>query len=53
MDGWGVFSGGARLIAKLFLVAHLSMTVRSFFDGAPRIARQPYPALIREDGIHA
>ena len=27
MDVWGVFSGGARPIAKLFLVVHLSMTI--------------------------
>lgn len=27
MDAWGVFSGGARQVAKLFLVFHLLMTV--------------------------
>ena len=27
MDVWGVFSGGARPIAKLFLVVHLLMTI--------------------------
>jgi hypothetical protein len=27
MDVWGVFSGGARAIAKVFLVIHLLMTV--------------------------
>jgi hypothetical protein len=27
MDVWGVFSGGARQVAKLFLVIHLLMTV--------------------------
>jgi hypothetical protein len=27
MDVWGVFSGGARPIAKVFLVVHLLMTV--------------------------
>jgi uncharacterized membrane protein len=27
MDVWGVFSGGARPIAKLFLVIHLLLTV--------------------------
>ena len=27
MDIWGVFSGDARPVAKLFLVIHLSMTV--------------------------
>jgi uncharacterized membrane protein len=27
MDVWGVFSGGARPVAKLFLVIHLLMTV--------------------------
>ena len=27
MDIWGMFSGGARPIAKLFLVVHLSLTV--------------------------
>jgi hypothetical protein len=26
-DVWSVFSGGARPIAKLFLVIHLSMTI--------------------------
>jgi hypothetical protein len=27
MDVWGVFSGGARQVMKLFLVIHLMMTV--------------------------
>jgi hypothetical protein len=27
MDVWGVFSGGARPVAKLFLVVHLLMTI--------------------------
>jgi hypothetical protein len=27
MDVWGVFSGGAREVAKIFLVIHLRMTV--------------------------
>jgi hypothetical protein len=27
MDVWGVFSGGARSVAKLFLVIHLLMTL--------------------------
>ena len=27
MDVWGVFSGGARPIAKVFLVVHLLMTI--------------------------
>jgi hypothetical protein len=27
MDVWGVFSGGARPIAKVFLVIHLALTV--------------------------
>jgi hypothetical protein len=27
MDVWGVFSGGARTVAQLFLVIHLLMTV--------------------------
>jgi hypothetical protein len=27
MDVWGVFSGGARPVAKVFLVIHLLMTV--------------------------
>jgi hypothetical protein len=27
MDVWGVFSGDARLVAKVFLVIHLLMTV--------------------------
>jgi hypothetical protein len=30
MDIWGVFSGGAREAAKLFLVIHLLMTVAFF-----------------------
>ena len=33
MDVWGVFSGGARSIAKLFLVIHLLMTVAFIVAG--------------------
>jgi hypothetical protein len=39
MDVWGVFSGGARPVAKVFLVIHLLMTVA--FVVAGRIGRQP------------
>ena len=27
MDVWGVFTGGARSVAKVFLVVHVSMTI--------------------------
>jgi hypothetical protein len=41
MDVWGVFSGGARLIAKVFLVIHLLMTVAFVVSGrAGRQARR-------------
>ncbi len=33
MDIWGVFSGGARPVAKLFLVIHLLMTVAFVLAG--------------------
>ena len=40
MDVWGVFSGGARPVMKLFLVIHLLMTVAFVVAGrAP--AREP------------
>jgi hypothetical protein len=38
MDVWGVFSGAARPIAKLFLVVHLLMTVG--FVAAGRASRR-------------
>jgi hypothetical protein len=33
MDSWGVFSGGARQAAKLFLVIHLLLTVAFIVAG--------------------
>jgi hypothetical protein len=33
MDIWGVFSGGARPVAKIFLVIHLLMTVAFIVAG--------------------
>ena len=33
MDIWGVFTGGARQAAKLFLVIHLSMTIAFIVAG--------------------
>ena len=42
MDVWGVFSGGARPIAKLFLVIHLLMTVAFVVAGRRGMgARRP------------
>jgi hypothetical protein len=41
MDVWGVFSGDARGVAKLFLVIHLLMTVA--FVVAGRASMQPRP----------
>jgi hypothetical protein len=38
MDVWGVFSGGARPVAKVFLVVHLLMTGAFFLAG--RAGRQ-------------
>lgn len=41
MDIWGVFGGGARQVAKVFLVIHLLMTVGFILAGrASRRARQ-------------
>jgi hypothetical protein len=33
MDAWGVFSGNARPVAKLFLLIHLLMTVACVLAG--------------------
>ena len=33
MDVWGVFSGGAREVAKLFLVIHVLITVGFLMAG--------------------
>jgi hypothetical protein len=33
VDVWGVFSGGARQIAKVFLVIHLLMTLAFILAG--------------------
>jgi len=52
-DVWGVFSGGARPIAKLFLVVHLSMTIAFVFQWQARDRASALPRTIREDGIHA
>jgi hypothetical protein len=41
MDLWGVFSGGARPIAKVFLVVHLLMTIG--FIMAWRASRRQRP----------
>jgi hypothetical protein len=40
MDVWGVFSGGARPAAKLFLVIHLLMTVAFVVEGRASIRAQ-------------
>jgi hypothetical protein len=40
MDVWGVFSGGAREVAKLFLVIHLLMTVAFVVAGRASMAAQ-------------
>lgn len=42
MDVWGVFSGGARPIAKLFLVIHLLVTVAFVVSG--RVSMRAYRA---------
>ena len=40
MDVWGVFSGGARPVAKLFLVIHLLMTVAFIVAGRDSVRAQ-------------
>jgi hypothetical protein len=40
MDVWGVFGGGARPIAKVFLVIHLLMTVVFILAGRASMARR-------------
>jgi hypothetical membrane protein len=40
MDVWGVFSGGARPVAKLFLVIHLLMTVAFVVAGRASMRAQ-------------
>ena len=40
MDIWGVFSGGARSVAKLFLVIHLLMTVALVVTGRASMRAQ-------------
>jgi hypothetical protein len=40
MDVWGVFSGGARPAAKLFLVIHLLMTVAFVVAGRASMRAQ-------------
>ena len=40
MDIWGVFSGGARPVAKLFLVIHLLMTVAFVVAGRAAVRAQ-------------
>jgi hypothetical protein len=40
MDVWGVFSGGAREVAKLFLVIHLLMTVAFIVAGRASMPAQ-------------
>jgi hypothetical membrane protein len=39
MDVWGVFTGGARPVAKLFLVIHLLMTVAFVVAGRASASR--------------
>ena len=40
MDVWGVFSGGARPVAKLFLVIHLLMTAAFAMAGRASVRGQ-------------
>jgi hypothetical protein len=40
MDVWGVFSGGARSVAKGFLVIHLLMTVAFVLAGRAGMSRR-------------
>jgi uncharacterized membrane protein len=41
MDIWGVFSGGARPVAKIFLAIHLLMTVAFIVAGLASMRAQP------------
>ena len=41
MDVWGVFSGGARPVMKLFLVIHLLMTIAFVMAGRASMRAQP------------
>jgi hypothetical protein len=41
MDIWGVFSGGARPVAKVFLVIHLLLTVAFIVAGLASMRAQP------------
>jgi hypothetical membrane protein len=41
MDIWGVFSGGARPVMKIFLVIHLLMTVAFIVAGLASVRAQP------------
>jgi len=41
MDIWGVFSGGARPVAKIFLVIHLLMTVAFIVAGLASMRARP------------
>jgi hypothetical protein len=41
MDVWGVFSGAARPVAKIFLVIHLLMTVAFIVGGLASMRHQP------------
>ena len=50
MDVWGVFSGGARPIAKVFLVVHLLMTIG--FILARRSIRPPAASPGRRTAAH-
>lgn len=38
MDVWGVFSGGARQVAKVFLVIHLLLTAAFVVSGRATLA---------------
>lgn len=40
MDIWGVFSGGAREVAKIFLVVHLLLTVAFILAGRATLRAQ-------------
>lgn len=52
-DAWGVFTGTARPIAKVFFVIHVTMTIAFLFQWQKRIASQPNSRLIGQDETHA
>ena len=52
-DVWGVFSGGARPIAKLFLLVHLSMAIAFVLQWRARDRRASVAAFDSREDAHA